>query len=172
MAVREFDSFEGMALHLLLAKAASTPALHLAVKDAVKLVAKTAQGEIGHYQEQMEAPNGGIGFFPAWELLAESTEREKEALGYPLDAPLLRTGQFRDSVKGDAVGLNGIVGTDDDVALYHEMGTDHMPPRPVFGPAGARNEVEIQRLFLEALTGAMIFADVTHTPMGSGKFRT
>lgn len=162
MAVHEFDSFDGMAEHLLLSKAVTTAALHYAVKDAVKLVQKTARDKIGHYQDQVAAPNGGIGYFPAWEQLADSTEREKEAKGYPLDAPLLRTGELRDSIKGEAVGLKGIVGSDEDDAVYHEMGTEHMPPRPVFGPAGAETEHEVQKMLLEALAGALFFADAAH----------
>jgi hypothetical protein len=45
-----------------------------------------------------------------------------------------------------------------------------MPPRPVLGPAAAEHEFEVQRMFLDAIAGALIFADVT-TPIGSGKFR-
>lgn len=168
---REFDNFGDMAKRLLLSAASTTPALHYAVRDAVKLVAKTAKAEIGVYQDQVVAPNGDIGFFPAWAQLAESTERDKEAHGYPLDSPLLRTGEFRDGIKGEAQGLKGIVGSDADFAYWHEMGTEHMPPRPVFGPAGARNEKEIQRLFMEAIAGALIFADTVHKPTGSARVK-
>lgn len=165
MAVREFDSFEGMAMHLLLAKGVTAAALHLAVKDAVKIVKEDAQQQIGHYQDAVQAQRGDIGVFPAWAPLADSTEREKERLGYPLDAPLLRDGEMRESIDGEAMGLKGIVGSKDEKMMYHELGTERMPPRPVLGPAAAKHEEEIQRLMLEALAGALIFADETHIPI-------
>lgn len=59
----------------------------------------------------------------------------KEALGYGgYDSPLLRTGNMRDSIETNVIGLFGEVGSNDKKALYQEMGTpgaDYpIPPRP------------------------------------------
>jgi hypothetical protein len=66
--------------------------------------------------------------------LAESTQAERESLGFTPNDPLLRTGQLRDSItsKIGEVG-NGIrveVGTTDPKMLFLELGTVHMPSRP------------------------------------------
>lgn len=97
--------------------------------------AEIARDKIGHYQPR--------GAFRAWAPLAESTVEQKTQAGYaPPDNPLLRTGEMRDSISG-RVTMKGIgkalsvieVGSTDPVALYQEMGTDTIPPRPFIRPA-------------------------------------
>ena len=121
--MRSFDSFGAFADHLVRIIPATKIALHEAVKESTKLVQQTAIEEIGVYQEEVGTLQDDIGVFPAWAPLAESTERRKERMGYPLDAPLLASGAFRDSIKREVVGLKGVVGSDDEVGIYHELGT-------------------------------------------------
>lgn len=63
---------------------------------------------------------------------------------------------MRNSIEGKAAGLMGIVGTNDATALDHEMGTLDAPPQPFMGPAGEQNEIEIRRLMLDAVVGALV----------------
>jgi hypothetical protein len=73
-----------------------------------------------------------------WPPLAASTVAEKAAKGYPVPAPLLRTGAMRDSIKAevDPFALELVVGSTDKVAVYQEMGTSRgIPPRPFLGLA-------------------------------------
>jgi len=76
---------------------------------------------------------------PQWPPLAEATVREKERLGYAGQVsatdPRLRTGADRDSIKAEVDGLALIVGSARREFLYQEIGTAHIPPRPVLGPA-------------------------------------
>lgn len=68
-----------------------------------------------------------------WDDLAESTINEKRRLGFrgPDFEPLLRTGEMRDSIKGASRGLVGVIGSDDPVLFWQELGTVTIPPRPV-----------------------------------------
>ena len=86
-----------------------------------------------------------IGFYhPGWAPLAESTlegwhgHPGKIELGYaPPDNPLLRTGDMRDSIQSQAelasYGAEGVIGSESKIALYQEMGTSKIPPRPFLG---------------------------------------
>lgn len=154
-----FDSLASFASHLLTLQAAEALALREGLDKAAAAVEATAKSEIGVYQDAV-AP------FPAWADLADSTEREKERLGYPLDAPLLRTGELRDSISHEVSGLEAAIGTPSQVMVYQELGTDTIPPRPVLGPAAIRNEDTIQRILgRAAVTGLLGGASV---PRGLG----
>jgi HK97 gp10 family phage protein len=118
-------------------------ALHEGLKVVAKGIEKTAKKEIGHYQS-------AVGEFPAWAQLAESTEREKERLGYNRNEPLLRTGDLRDSIQHEVEGFEAVIGSKSQVMVYHEFGTVKMPARPVIGPAAYRNKEKIKRILGEA----------------------
>ncbi|MBE8915089.1 hypothetical protein G9451_04110 [Enterobacter kobei] len=126
------------------------------VADRIK---KTAQDEIGFYQP-------AVGPFAAWDDLADSTEQEKSRLGYPLNAPLERTGQMRDSIKSESEGLEAIVGSEEEKLAFHEFGTVKMPPRPVLGPAVIHNEAAIKGIIGRAAVNAICGGDVVHASLG------
>ncbi|HVC15974.1 MAG TPA: hypothetical protein VNE18_01600 [Rhodanobacter sp.] len=126
---------------------------HEAMKRAALIVEKEAKREIGHYQEE-------AGPFAAWAMLADSTVAEKQALGYaPPDNPLLRKGDLRDSI-GHAVSEAGafhaeaVVGSNSDIAVYQELGTEKMPPRSFLGGAAVRSGKKVA----EAVGGGVIAA--------------
>lgn len=83
-----------------------------------------------------------------WPPLADSTVAEKERLGYTGQVsdtdPLLRTGELRGSIEADAegtaTGVEGVIGSNSQVALWQEMGTAKIPPRPFLATAMARSE--------------------------------
>ena len=101
-------------------------ALEREVRLGMEEAAKLAKGFIGREG-------------PGWAPLAESTIADKERQGYETPAPLLRTGELRDSIKGEAEsvpgGVRGVVESDDPSALSHEIGSSREPPRPFLGPA-------------------------------------
>ena len=100
---------------------------------------KEAKESISHYQK-------GIGPFPAWAPLAESTILEKEKLGYaPPDNPLLRTGELRESITHSIESNVLIFGSKDPLMVYHEFGTSKIPMRPVIGPTVYRNKEFIKK---------------------------
>lgn len=54
------------------------------------------------------------------------------------DTPLLETGEMRDSIEHYVEGKSGFVGSNDDKAVWQELGTSRIPPRSFLGGAAAR----------------------------------
>lgn len=133
MSNNEFKSFGAFAAHLLVRKAATVEMLHLGLKHIAHSIEKTAKEELGVYQPE-------VGPFPAWPELAESTKDDRVAQGYPENEPLLREGTLRDSISHEVKGLEAAIGSTSDIAVYQELGTEKIPPRPFLGPAAFRNK--------------------------------
>jgi len=105
--------------------------LELGFHAIVKEIEEMAKEEIGVYQP-------AYGPFDAWAPLAESTKADRVRQGYSEDEPLLRSGELRDSIESEVVGLAAIVGIKSDIGLWQEVGTERIPPRPIIGPAYVR----------------------------------
>ena len=104
--------------------ATMTPRLAIGL-DKVGQLAEALAAEIpGHYQ-------------PGWAPLAQSTIEEKVRLGFPVPSPLRRTGEMAASYRKevDPFQLELVIGSPDKIALFQEMGTSRIPPRPVTEPA-------------------------------------
>ena len=157
--MRDFNSLAEFGAHLVTLQAAESLALHKGLDQVARLVEKTAKDEIGQYQP-------AIGPFPEWAPLAASTEAEKARMGFPLDAPLLRTGEMRDSIQHETNGFEAIVGSTDDKMVYHEFGTDKIPPRPVIGPAAFSNQEKIQEILGTAVVSGFIGGNVIPPSLG------
>lgn len=157
--MREFDSLAQFAEHLAAVSVAVVVAEQRALEKVAQLVENTAKDEIGHYQE-------AAGPFPAWDDLADSTEAEKARLGYPVDAPLLRTGDLRDSIQHEVSGADAVIGSKSDVMEWQEFGTSRIPARPVIGPAAFRNKEKIQRIIGAAAVEGLTGGEVIHHALG------
>jgi hypothetical protein len=93
--------------------------------EKVGQLAESIAAELpGHYQ-------------PGWAPLAESTLKDKAAKGFPVPSPLKRTGKMAASYRKEVLlsELALVIGSEDKIALFQEMGTSRIPPRPVTGPA-------------------------------------
>ena len=92
--------------------------------------------KVGELAETLAAHYPGE-YQEGWAPLAESTLKDKAAKGYPVPSPLKRTGDMAASYKKEIefAELAVVVGSDEKVALYQEMGTSRMPPRPVLSLA-------------------------------------
>lgn len=157
--MREFDSLERFAEHLAVASVAIVQLEHKALEKCARLVEKTAKDEIGQYQP-------AVGPFPEWAPLADSTEYEKTRLGYPVDAPLLREGDLRDSIEHEVRGNEAVIGSKSDIAAYQEFGTATIPPRPFIGPAAFRNHEKIKRILGAAVMGGLAGGSAIHRALG------
>jgi hypothetical protein len=126
--MKTLSSFQELALLLTAATVGTLAESETMLLRAGKVIQKDAKRRIGQYQPE-------TGPFPEWADLASSTEDEKNRLGYPLEAPLLREGTLRDSIEVEAYPHVVVIGTKMDVGAYQEFGTEKIPPRPYLGPA-------------------------------------
>ena len=117
-----------------------TTATHKALDHAAKLVEAEAKREIGDYQ-----PDKGP--FAAWAELADSTQKDRAAKGFPENEPLLRTGALRDTIEHTVKSHHEAeVGSDSLIAVYQELGTNHIPPRSFLGGAAFTKSHEVKAL--------------------------
>lgn len=157
--MREFESLAKFAEHLAIMSVAVVKSEQRALEKCAVLIEKTAKSEIGHYQK-------AVGPFPAWADLADSTEADKARHGYPVDAPLLRKGDLRDSIQHEVRVLDAVIGSQSDIAAYQEFGTRTIPPRPFIGPAAYRNKEKIQHIIGAAAVEGLTVGEVIHPLLG------
>jgi hypothetical protein len=113
------------------------------LEKAAQMVEKRAKGMIGHEHDGL------------WPPLSESTLKDKAAHGYKTPAPLLRSGEFRDSFEHVVQGHEAEVGTNDPRGPWFEFGTSKMPPRPVLVPAAIAVEGRIHRMATAVTIGVL-----------------
>jgi phage gpG-like protein len=59
------------------------------------------------------------------------------------DTPLLETGELRDSIEGNADSHEAYIGSNHDCAVFQEMGTATIPPRPFLTAAAMHKRQEV-----------------------------
>lgn len=155
----DFKDLGSLALHLASQEVALLASLHAGLEKCAVRVEQTAKAEIGHYQ-------AGIGPFPAWADLADSTEERKAKMGYPADAPLEASGEMGRSFSHVTHGLEAVIGSTDPKMFYHEFGTLKMPARQVLGPAVLRNKEYIRRVLGAATVAGLIGGSAIHRSLG------
>jgi phage gpG-like protein len=112
-------------------QAGTFPAVeHAALETIGKLVQHEAQRVIGTYDY-------------GWPQLAEATQADRVRKGFPANEPLLRTGEMERSIEHKVEGRTVHIGSDNDKALWHELGTRTIPPRPFLSGAMAQKEKQI-----------------------------
>jgi HK97 gp10 family phage protein len=115
-------------------------------------------------KEMVEFARGMIGTYEHsgdWPQLSPITQADRERLGFPPNEPLLREGTLRDSYSYDLTVTPSViflmVGSDDVRSIFHELGTETMPPRPILGPTANAFEQEMEQVLGEKVASA-IFA--------------
>ena len=97
--------------------------------DAVgRHVKDESKRKFGIYQDTQ-------GPFVEWAELAESTQEQRERLGFSPNDPLYRTGGLMESVHYKVNNIFVSIGSNDPIMVYQELGTIHIPPRSVLGAA-------------------------------------
>ena len=148
-------SLTGFIAHLAGFQMRLAEAEHKALEHAAKLVEAEAKREVGHYQD-------AAGPFQAWPELADATKADRLKHGFSENDPLLRTGEMRDSI-GHAIGdKEAAIGSNNDKAVWQELGTSSVPPRSFLGAAGVRKSEEVA----EILGMAPVIALVGHSVSG------
>lgn len=122
-SIMEFAKFLGEAA------AEAEASAHKELDRAARAVQRRAKADIGHYQMN-------TGQFAPWAPLADSTVADKARQGFaPPDNPLLRTGEMRNSIERHVEEHEAVVGSNSEIAVFQELGTDRMPPRSFLGAA-------------------------------------
>jgi phage gpG-like protein len=141
------------------------PAVHShlgrGLEAAAGLIQNTARAKLGHYQPSVE-------HFPAWPELADFTKQDRVAKGFTENDPLLRTGELRDSIGHAVRGFEAVIGSTSDVAVYQELGTDRIPPRPFLGPAVVENEEALRALWHDVLLRGFLGRGAASTTQMTG----
>lgn len=144
------------------------------IKNVLTLVgratAKQARSMVGTLQP-------GIGPYPAWERLANATVERKTRYGLGKggdpETPLYATGRFARAIRFKVDANRGCVhvGTNVEYIMYTELGTAHMPPRPVFSPAALRTVPKFIPTLAESVAASLIGANAFYqftSPHGQG----
>ena len=69
---------------------------------------------------------------------------------------LARIGALRDSISHETHGLEPVVGSDSDVMVYQEMGTQSIAPRPVLRLAAARKGRDVVKIAGDGVVAKLI----------------
>ena len=111
-----------------------------ALEEACQLVEERAKGLIGH-------PNA------SWPPLAPETLKRKDNV----NTPLLETGEMRDSIEHVvADSSHGYVGSNDDKAVWQELGTSRgIPPRSFIGLAAHLEGPNVAKVAGKTLVAAI-----------------
>jgi phage gpG-like protein len=89
--------------------------------------------------------------YPYWpDLKPETLARKMMA------TPLLETGELRASIEWTAEGLQGRVGSNNDKAVWHELGTSRIPARSFLVGAALRVEDKIHKMAARAVMAVML----------------
>jgi hypothetical protein len=92
-----------------------------------------------------------------WPELAEATQTEREKQGYSANDPLLRTGELRDSIEHHVIdSREAEVGSNNDAAVYAELGTITEPPRPFLSGAAAHKGQEVADIIGEEVVKVLL----------------
>lgn len=131
---------------------------------AAKVIQDEAKAVIGHYQQ-------GEGPYVGWAPLAASTQDERVREGFSPDDPLLRDGTLRDNIERSASPLEAAVGVPSktvspsyskdavdigDIAIWQELGTQHIPPRSFLGLSAVRKGGEVAKIIWGSFETVML----------------
>lgn len=120
------------------------------LRHGARVVQRRTKAIIGHYQNES-------GPFVGWAPLADSTIADKERQGYGVPDPLLRTGGMRDSIEVTVGVGEAHIGSNDDVAVYQELGTDRgIPPRSFLGAAAFQTKDHVGHLMGSVIVSALV----------------
>jgi phage gpG-like protein len=111
---------------------------HAIVARACEMVAAEAKRVIG------------IGY-DDWPALKPETLAHKM-----MATPLLETGELRASIEWNASGNEGYVGSNNDKAIWHELGTSHIPPRSFLVGAAQHMGPKIEKMAARAVLACIV----------------
>ena len=147
--MKEFHSIAHFVQHLSSVIPETLIAQHHGLEKAAVVIETEAKAEIGVYQDE-------IGDIVAWAELADSTKVDRLSKGFTENDPLLRTGELRDSIEHQSALTEAVVGSNSEIAVFQELGTEKMPPRSFLAGAAMRKEEEVVAILGESVVTALI----------------
>lgn len=151
--MHSFTSLGQMAAHLLLTEVKTVIALEHGLEKVAAHIEKEAKAKIGEYQ-------GANGMHDAWPELADSTKEDRLRKGFTENDPLLRTGGLRDSISHETKLLEAQIGSTSDIAVYQELGTSKIPPRPFLGAAAFEAKDKIVAILGAATVAGIVGGNI------------
>lgn len=150
--MKTYKSFGAFARAMERAITDLEPAYAAAMETGALLVATEARAEFGHYQREDMGP------FEPWAELKDETKQQhiqaivdgEAAEDAGPNTPLLVKGGLRDSIEHESGPREFVVGSESEVMVWQEMGTQHIPPRPVLATAMYRNAENVVNLVGQA----------------------
>ena len=73
-------------------------------------------------------------------------------------APWKRTGSLRNSIDHQSDATSAVVGSPSSLAIYQELGTGGIPPRPFLSPTGSNQASALANDLAQAITAALLTA--------------
>src|ERR1700736_2210525 len=110
---------------------------HAIVARACELICAEAKRVIGTYDY-------------GWPQLSPKTLEHKF-----FNTPLLETNAMRASIEWHAEGNSGEVGSNSDIAVFQELGTSRIPPRPFLAGATQHREDKIHKMAARAVVACI-----------------
>lgn len=138
-------TLESMAAHLGALAVEMHEIEQHALTKAGEIVKEEVVSEFGTYQ-------GAAGPFAAWAPLKQATI-DRKATG---DSPLLETGELRDSIGVIITEHEAHIGSNEDKAVWQELGTDKIPPRSFLGGGAVRATPDVLKAIGGELHGFLI----------------
>lgn len=160
--MKQFGDMASFAAHLATMAVAVKKTERTILDRVGKQVKKRAKGKLGEYQDA--APP-----FAGWAELADSTKADRAKQGYPEDEPLLRSGEMRESIGHKVQGNEVTIGSDSDIAVYQELGTEHIPPRSFLGGAMAEELPRLKEILGEETVAALVGKNVYQRKLPIGE---
>jgi hypothetical protein len=143
----KFGGLGDFAVRLATMEADIAAAKAVAIEKACQIVKTEAKRVIGTYDYN-------------WPQLAEATQEDRVKQGYPPNETLLRSGALRASIghvlEREGVDIVGYVGSADKIAVYQELGTSRVPPRPFLGGATETKRDEVVAMMHRKIWSAMV----------------
>lgn len=116
---------------------------HRALEKAARIVEIEAKRVLGTYDY-------------GWPQLADSTQADREKHGFPADEPLLRTREMHDSIEHISTAKEAHIGSNNDKAVWQELGTRKIPPRSFLAGALQHKTNEVVKVIGREVVGALI----------------
>jgi phage gpG-like protein len=99
--------------------------------------------------------------YPEWPALQPATLARKM-----MATPLLETGEMRASIEWQSHGLEGAVGSNNDKAVWQELGTSRIPPRSFLMGAAVHMEEKIHKMAARAVMAIIAGKGLHATELG------